>query len=42
MKVVSTSEWVHCVIGQYLADTKGNEANIMKHMIYHNTEELRN
>ncbi|XP_056022083.1 uncharacterized protein LOC125673390 [Ostrea edulis] len=42
MMVVTTSGYIVSVLGPYLADSKNNDANILKHMICHNAEELRN
>ncbi|XP_061173716.1 uncharacterized protein LOC133182559 [Saccostrea echinata] len=42
MMVVTTSGYIVSVLGPYLADAKNNDANILKHMIYNNAEELRN
>ncbi|XP_062622155.1 uncharacterized protein LOC134283681 [Saccostrea cucullata] len=41
MIVVTTSGYIVSVLGPYLADTKNNDANILKHMIYSNAEEIR-
>lgn len=42
MMVVTTTGYIVSVLGPYLADSKNNDASILKHMIYHNAEELRN
>ncbi|XP_078340851.1 uncharacterized protein LOC111112081 [Crassostrea virginica] len=42
MIVVTTSGYIVSVLGPYLADSKNNDASILKHMIHHNAEELRN
>uniref|UniRef100_K1RAW0 DDE Tnp4 domain-containing protein n=1 Tax=Magallana gigas TaxID=29159 RepID=K1RAW0_MAGGI len=42
MMVVTTTGYIVSVLGPYLADSKNNDASILRHMIYHNAEELRN
>lgn len=42
MIVVTATGYIVSVLGPYLADSKNNDASILRHMIYHNAEELRN
>lgn len=41
MMVVTPTGYIVSVLGPYLADSKNNDASILKPMIYHNAEELR-
>ena len=40
--VVTTSGYIVSILGPYLPDSENNDASILKHMIHHNAEELRN
>lgn len=41
MMVVSTTGYIVSVLGPYLADSKNSDANILKHMIMTNAEEIK-
>ncbi|XP_061176014.1 uncharacterized protein LOC133184966 [Saccostrea echinata] len=41
MMVVTTTGYIISVLGPYLADSKNNDASILKHIILHNTEEMK-
>ncbi|XP_062620784.1 uncharacterized protein LOC134282405, partial [Saccostrea cucullata] len=41
MMVVTTTGYIISVLGPYLADAKNNDASILRHMILHNTEEMK-
>lgn len=42
MMVVTTTGYIMSLLGPYRADSKNNDANFLKHMIYHNAEDFSN
>ena len=40
MMVVTTTGYILSVLGPYLADSKNNDAGILRHMLASNTEEI--
>lgn len=41
MMVVTTIGYIVSVLGPYQANSKNNDASILKHMIYHNADETQ-